>query len=209
MGFLDSFSQPFQHNTENQGSSLQSYQPLAADQSTSRTACVADASGFTMQDRQHARPAGNIVDLGWQFIQRLGRLCCIINVTPAIVLVLLSVWEAIIISYVGTISSRFYQVFVDGQQSAVAHLMAWSAGCYGATALFLTVKESLRDLFAWRWRAALTCHLQDAYCSNLAFYNLKVGPVACACWSNAIMQAVLGFSPWVQALQGRVSGTLL
>eukprot|EP00775_Hariotina_reticulata_P011726 gene11726-11870_t len=88
---------------------MASYQPLAAHQGVYRTASVADALDSTMPNLQHGKHAGNVVDLGWQFSRRLWRLCCIINITPAIVLVIMSVLEAIIISYVGTISSRFYQ----------------------------------------------------------------------------------------------------
>lgn len=35
-------------------------------------------------------------------------------------------------------------VFVDGQASAVPHLMLWSAGCYTATALFYSFKSGLQ-----------------------------------------------------------------
>lgn len=99
------------------------------------------------------------------------------NAAPAASLLVLSILEAIIVSKIGTISGIFYQVFVDGQQSEVLHLMLWSSGCYAATALFYTLKVSLQDFFAWRWRASLTCRLQQTYCSNNAFYTLKVGPM--------------------------------
>jgi ABC-type uncharacterized transport system fused permease/ATPase subunit len=93
---------------------------------------------------------------------------------PAVLLAAMAVSEAIIISRIGTISSKFYQAFVDNQRSAVAHLMLWSGGCYAATTLFYTMKSGLQDFLAWRWRAALTLHLQQLYCRNMAFYSLQV-----------------------------------
>jgi ABC-type uncharacterized transport system fused permease/ATPase subunit len=109
------------------------------------------------------------------FACRLWRILLLVKGTaPAVLLAAMAVSEAVIISRVGTISSRFYQAFVDNQRSAVAHLMLWSGGCYAATTLFFTMKSGLQDFLAWRWRAALTLHLQQLYCSNLAFYSLQV-----------------------------------
>lgn len=120
------------------------------------------------------------VDLGWLFICRLGHILLAVNAAPALSLLILSVAEAIIISKIGTISGMFYEVFVDARRDQVLHLMLWSAGCYTATAVFYAVKVSLQDFFAWRWRASLTCRLQQLYCSNLAFYRLKVSQFCCA-----------------------------
>lgn len=119
------------------------------------------------------------VDLGWAFVRRLWRILALIHAAPAVFLAILAVLEAIIVSRIGTISSAFYQVFVDGQQGAVVHLMLWSGCCYAATALFYTLKSSLQEFFAWRWRARLTLHVQQLYCSNSAFYSLQVGLARC------------------------------
>jgi hypothetical protein len=122
-----------------------------------------------------AQSACHPVDLGWVFACRLWRILLLVRgALPAVLLAAMAVSEAVIISRIGTISSKFYQAFVDNQRSAVAQLMLWSGGCYAATTLFFTMKSGLQDFLAWRWRARLTLHLQQLYCSNLAFYSLQV-----------------------------------
>lgn len=49
------------------------------------------------------------VDLGSRFLRRLWRIMCIVNATPALSLVLLSLAETVIVSKIGTISGLFYQ----------------------------------------------------------------------------------------------------
>jgi hypothetical protein len=49
------------------------------------------------------------VDLGIRFLRRLWHIMCIVNATPALSLVLLSLAETVIVSKVGTISGLFYQ----------------------------------------------------------------------------------------------------
>ncbi|WIA08269.1 hypothetical protein OEZ85_007712 [Tetradesmus obliquus] len=128
------------------------------------------AAGLNAAANFPSRP----VDSGWVFACRLWHILLLVRgAIPAVLLAAMAVSEAVIISRIGTISSKFYQAFVDNQRSAVTHLMLWSGGCYAATTLFFTLKSSLQDFLAWRWRAALTLHLQQLYCSNLAFLSLQ------------------------------------
>jgi ABC-type uncharacterized transport system fused permease/ATPase subunit len=138
------------------------------------TAAATTTAAGTATSRS-AKPAPHPVDLGWVFACRLWRILLLVRgAIPAVLLAAMAVSEAVIISRIGTISSKFYQAFVDNQRSSVAHLMLWSGGCYAATTLFFTMKSGLQDFLAWRWRAALTLHLQQLYCSNLAFCSLQV-----------------------------------
>lgn len=59
------------------------------------------------QDTKQQRQA--TVDLGSRFLRRLGRILYIIDATPALSLVLISLAETIIVSKIGTISGLFYQ----------------------------------------------------------------------------------------------------
>lgn len=144
-----------------------------------RTGCQNQGFQANNSKAQKAPPAQAPVDLSWHFVLRLCRVLQAVNAAPALSLLVLSILEAVIVSKVGTISGMFYQVFVDGEQGNVPHLLLWSGGCYAATALFYTLKVSLQDFFAWRWRASLTCKLQQTYCSSLSFYTLKV---SCLLW---------------------------
>jgi len=57
---------------------------------------------------QHG-PRAAAVDLGGRFLRRLFHLMGIVQATPALILVLISLAETVIVSKVGTISGLFYQ----------------------------------------------------------------------------------------------------
>lgn len=120
------------------------------------------------------------VDVGVLFIRRLWRLLSLSKASGALLLALLSILEAYIMSSVGTVSGRFYSIFIDGQQSQLAQTMLWSAGLYAASAAFYSFKNCFKEYLAWKWRGSLSSYLQDLYYNTLAFYTLKVGGTQCA-----------------------------
>jgi hypothetical protein len=67
------------------------------------------------QDAPHSRVAA--VDLGTRFLQRLWRILCLVNAVPALILVLISLAETVIVSKIGTISGLFYQGELLGSPS--------------------------------------------------------------------------------------------
>jgi MFS family permease len=117
------------------------------------------------------------VDLGYLFLRRLWALLCLARAAPAFILLVVSVAEAAITSKVGAVASQFYKLFVDDNRDELAHIMLWSAGLYAGSAVFYAFKGWLAEFFAWRWRGHLTRHIQEQYYQQLAFYNLKVGPI--------------------------------
>jgi hypothetical protein len=122
------------------------------------------------------------VDIGTCFCRRLSALLAVARPQGAVLLALLSIIEAVVLSHVGTLSSQFYQAFLDGTARDAAALLAAAAAAYAGAALLFAARSATRECLAWVWRCRLTAHLHALYCGAAAhdgaaapaFYLLKV-----------------------------------
>jgi hypothetical protein len=108
------------------------------------------------------------VDLGARFGRRVWRLLLLLRAWPALALLPLAAAEAWVVSRVGQISGRFYQIFVDGRQDALAAALLSSGGLYAAAAAFFAAKAAFAEWLALAWRRRLARRTQGLYCGGAA-----------------------------------------
>lgn len=83
--------------------------PPSIDQQHSRRPAAYHSSKAQHTAVPQQRPRTAAVDLGGRFLRRLFHLMGIVQAAPALILVLISLAETVIVSKVGTISGLFYQ----------------------------------------------------------------------------------------------------
>ncbi|GMH33772.1 hypothetical protein BSKO_01606 [Bryopsis sp. KO-2023] len=114
------------------------------------------------------------VSFNYLFLKRFWRLSRIMNIYPALILVLLSIIYAMIVSQVGTVTGKFYATFINKDKAMFVRLMWISAGIYVATTLVKSTTDWLAEFLSLHWRKKLTRHLQKQYCHDKLFYRMEL-----------------------------------
>jgi hypothetical protein len=115
--------------------------------------------------RPRQPPPPPAADLGPRLLARAARLLSALRAGPAAALLLAAAAaEAAVVSRVGGVSGRCYQIFVDRRRDELAPAMAGFAALYAAAAVFFAAKAALREWLAVTWRARLARRAHALYC---------------------------------------------
>ncbi|KAK9816885.1 hypothetical protein WJX72_006703 [[Myrmecia] bisecta] len=156
---------------------LQAYQhdlatvPLLPDASPVDKAAV----GSGLSPRQHSTEQDSLVissaDLGSVFIRRLLAILAILKPWKSLLLVLLTLLEALVVAQVGKAAGSFYRILVDDRQAEFWITVSWTASLYAAATLIQATTDWLCEWLALRWRGTLASRLQQQYCHGLNFLH--------------------------------------
>jgi hypothetical protein len=105
-------------------------------------------------------------DVGVRCAARVARLLRALRAWPALAFLPAAAAEAALVSRLGEISGRFYQIFVDGRRAALPGALASSAALYAAAAAFFALKAAFSEWLALSWRRRLAGRAHALYCGG-------------------------------------------